>query len=170
MKSASEMNWTPPPSLTVASSFTRPGMSGFCWMLVRKAAETAAIISEPASAVPSEAPRFVIVFWTPPTSALSLSGTAETVTLPSCEASAPIPSPISSSGTKTISGPASASSPPSRTTVPAHIARRPQRTTRRGDTFGQTFGMPIAAASRVIDSGSRRAPVASAERPRQTER
>ena len=65
---------------------------------------------EPASAVPSEAPRLVIVFCTPPTSGLSSSGTAETVTAPSCEASAPIPSPIRSIGTKTISGPASASS------------------------------------------------------------
>ena len=88
-------------------------------MLARKAAATAAIMIDPASAVPSEAPRFVIVFWTPPTSGLSSSGTADTVTLPSCDASAPIPSPISSIGTKTISGPASASSPPSRTTVPA---------------------------------------------------
>ena len=61
---------------------------------------TAAIMSEPASAVPIEAPRFVIVFCTPPTSGLCSSGTAETVTAPSCEASAPIPSPTSSIGTK----------------------------------------------------------------------
>ena len=81
-------------------------MSGFALMLARNAVETAAIMIEPASAVPSEAPRFVIVFWTPPTSGLSSSGTADTVTAPSCEASAPMPSPISSIGTNTISAPA----------------------------------------------------------------
>ena len=73
-------------------------------MFARNEDVSVAIRIEPARAVPSEAPRFVIVFWTPPTSGLSSSGTAETVTAPSCEASAPIPSPISSIGTKTISG------------------------------------------------------------------
>ena len=38
------------------------------------------------------------VFWRPPTSPLCSSGTAETVTAPSCEASAPMPRPASSSG------------------------------------------------------------------------
>ena len=41
-------------------------MSGFCWMFVRNDADTAAIMTDPASAVPIDAPRFVIVFWTPP--------------------------------------------------------------------------------------------------------
>src|SRR4029450_3261279 len=40
----------------------------------------APIRSEPAIAVPSEAPRFVIVFWTPPTSGLSSAGAREHVT------------------------------------------------------------------------------------------
>jgi hypothetical protein len=40
----------------------------------------------------------------------------------------------------------------------------------RGETVGKSRGIPIAAASNVTDSGSSRAPVASAERPRQTER
>ncbi len=93
-----------------------------------------AISSEPASAVPSEAPRFVIVFWRPPTSGLSSSGTAETVTAPSCDASAPIPSPTSSIGTKTTSGPTPGSSPPRSTTVPARSESKPRRTTRRGET------------------------------------
>ena len=115
-----------------------------------------AIKSEPASAVPSEAPRFVIVFWRPPTSGLSSSGTAETVTAPSCEASAPIPRPMRSSGTKTISGPASGSSAPSSTTVPARSASSPARTTRRGETVGKRRGIPIAAASRVTERGSSR--------------
>jgi hypothetical protein len=79
-------------------------------MFARKAVVRVAIRNEPASAVPSEAPRLVAVFCTPPTSGLWSSGTAETVTAPSCDASAPIPSPISSIGTKTISGPAFSSS------------------------------------------------------------
>ncbi len=169
-RSASETKGTPPASSTCASSFTRAGIAGFCWIFARNAVATVAIMTEPASAVPIDAPRFVIVFWTPPTSGLSSSGTAETVTLPSCEASAPIPSPTSSIGTKTTSGPASSSSNASRTMVPARSEKRPRRTTRRGETFGNRRGIPIAAISSVIESGSRRAPVASAERPRQTDR
>ena len=127
-------------------------------------------MTDPASAVPIDAPRFVIVFWTPPTSGLWSSGTAETVTAPSCEARAPIPRPISSIGTRTISGPESTSSAASSTTVPANNASRPLRTTSRGEMSGKSFGMPIAAIRSVRDSGSSRAPVASAESPRQTER
>ncbi len=81
-----------------------------------------------------------------------------------------MPSPISSMGTKTISAPASGSSPASRTTVPASSASSPQRTMRRGDTVGSSRGTPIAATSNVTESGRSRAPVASAERPRQTDR
>ena len=66
---------------------------------------SAEISTAPASAVPIEAPRFVIVFCTPPTSPLCSSGTDETVTLPNWDASAPTPSPASSIGQVTISGP-----------------------------------------------------------------
>ncbi len=45
-----------------------------------------AIRTEPARAVPSEAPRFVEVFCKPPTSPLTSSGTEETVTAPSWDA------------------------------------------------------------------------------------
>ncbi len=58
--------------------------------------------TEPARAVPSAAPRLVAVFCSPPTAGLSASGTADTVTAPSCEASAPMPNPASSSGTVTM--------------------------------------------------------------------
>ena len=139
-------------------------------MFVMKDELTNAIRIEPARAVPIDAPRFVAVFWTPPTSGLWSSGTAETVTLPSWEASAPIPRPIRSSGTVTISGPASLSRAPRSTSVPASSASRPERTTSRGETFGQSLGIPIAARSSVIERGRRRAPVCSAVRPRQTER
>ena len=44
------------------------------------------------------------------------------------------------------------------------------RTTSRGETCGKKRGIPIAAASSVTESGSSRTPVASADRPRQTER
>src|SRR5262245_39023270 len=164
------MKGTPPASLTEASDFTLFGIAGLFWMFAMNDEDTAAIITEPASAVPIDAPRLVIVFWTPPTSGLRSSGTADTVTAPSCDASAPTPSPIRSIGTKTISGPEVSSSVASRTQVPAPRASRPPRTTSRGDTFGHSLGMPIAASSSVSDSGSSRAPVASAERPRQTER
>jgi hypothetical protein len=54
--------------------------------------------------------------------------------------------------------------------VPASNASRPLRTASRGETFGNRRGMPIAAARSVIESGSSRAPVSSADRPRQTDR
>src|SRR5262249_59431370 len=48
--------------------------------------------------------------------------------------------------------------------------RRPARTTRRGEAYGQNHGIPSAAARSVSDNGSRRAPVASADRPRHTDK
>ena len=39
-----------------------------------------------------------------------------------------------------------------------------------GEAFGNSLGIPSAAINSVSDSGSSRAPVASAERPRHTER
>ena len=59
----------------------------------------------PDKAVPSEIPRLEKVFWSPPTSPLCSSGSAETVTAPSCDASAPMPSPASSIGQSVISAP-----------------------------------------------------------------
>ena len=76
----------------------RSGTAGLLWMPVKNDAVSAEISTAPASAVPIEAPRLVNVFWRPPTSPLCSSGTAETVTAPSCEASAPMPSPASSIG------------------------------------------------------------------------
>src|ERR687897_477787 len=169
-RSASETNTTPPASSTCACSFASAGMAGLCSMLVRNADVNEAIISEPASAVPSDAPRFVMVFWTPPTTGLSSSGTAETVTAPSCEASAPMPRPTSSIGTNTTSGPASASSAPRRTMVPASSDSSPTRTTSRGERCGRKRGIPIAAASSVTESGRSRMPVSIADKPSATER
>ncbi len=55
---------------------------------------------------------------------------------------------------------------------PCRRAARAGRCARRAAArpCGQRRGMPIAAASSVIESGRSRTPVASAERPRQTER
>ena len=97
---------------------------------------SAEIRTAPASAVPMEAPRLVTVFCNPPTSPLCSSGTAETVTAPSCEASAPTPSPASSIGQVMISGPAPRSSSAIRMTRLAKRDRKPMRTTRRGMRSG----------------------------------
>ena len=131
---------------------------------------SAAISRDPASAVPIEAPRLVAVFWRPPTAGLWSSGTAETVTLPSCEARAPIPNPASSRGTVTISAPAFTSMFMNRETIPANIAKSPARTTRRGEMSGKNRGMPAAAISSVIESGMILMPVSIAERPSATDR
>ena len=85
-RSASERNGTPLASCTSARSRTSGGTAGFCWMPATSVAVRLAIRTDPASAVPSDAPRLVAVFWSPPTSGLSSSGTADTLTLPSWEA------------------------------------------------------------------------------------
>ena len=164
------MNCTPLSSSTLAWLLTWSGTAGFCSTPVRNEDESAAIRIDPASAVPTEAPRLVTAFWTPPTSALCSSGTADTVTDPSWEASAPMPSPISRRGMVTISAPASVSRAAIRITDPASSARIPRRTTRRGETSGRKRGMRIAAASSVSESGRSQAPVLSADRPRATDR
>ena len=61
----------------------------------------------------------------------------------------------------TISGPAPTSSSATITTMPANKRAKPNRTTRRGEASGKTFGIPAAARSSVIDSGSSRTPVRS---------
>ena len=96
---------------------------------------------------------------------LSSSGTADTVTAPSCEARAPIPRPIRSMGTRTIPAVGRRGRPAGRPSGGA-AASRPPRTTRRWERHGPEPRMPIAAASSVTDSGRSRAPVSSADRPR----
>ena len=115
----------PSASSTVAVDVTSEGTSGFCSIPVRNDVVRAEMSTAPASAVPIDAPRFVTVFCRPPTSPACSSGTEDTVTLPSCEASAPIPRPASSIGQVTISGPAPASSAATMTTMPANIASIP---------------------------------------------
>ena len=160
----------PPASSTSAALATSSGTSGLLLTPWRKLAVRAAISIDPASAVPRDAPRLVTVFCRPPTSALRSSGTAETVTAPSCEASAPTPRPARSSGTVTISAPAPTSRARISDTVPASRATRPQVTTRRGEAWGQILGTPTAARRRVTDSGSSRIPVSTALRPRATDK
>ena len=54
--------------------------------------------------------------------------------------------------------------------IPANMASSPTRTTRRGDASGNSLGIPIAAASSVIESGRIRTPVSSADSPSDTDR
>jgi hypothetical protein len=53
-------------------------------------------------------------------------------------------------------------------TIPANSARKPSWTTRRGEASGKTLGTP-AAASSVIDNGSSRTPVTTADSPSATD-
>ena len=61
-KSLSETKGIPLASSTAAADDTSIGMSGFSWIPWMKDALNAAIRIEPASAVPSDAPRLVAVF------------------------------------------------------------------------------------------------------------
>ena len=121
---------------------------------------------EPARAVPIDAPRFVIVFWTPPTSELCSSGTAETVTAPSCEASAPMPEPDQEQRHEDdLRRRSRRRAERAARRFPRSSASRPPRTTSRGDDLGKSRGTPIAATSSVIESGRMRTPVSIADRP-----
>ena len=92
-------------------------------------------------------------------------GTAETVTLPSCEARPPIPSPIRISGTVTIDAVALTSIALMSTTMPITTATNPSSTTRRGEAAGKNLGTPAAASSIANESGVILSPVSIAERP-----
>ena len=81
-----------------------------------------------------------------------------------------MPSPASSSGQVTTSGPAPASSSDDQEHDPEEKQGEadPHDTTR--GCRGNSLGTPTAAASSVTDRGSRRTPVATADSPRATER
>ena len=149
---------------------TLAGTLGLFSMPVKNEAVIAEMSTAPASAVPIDAPSWVPVFWSPPTSPLFSSGTDETVTAPSWEAIIPSPDPASSNGQVTISGPTPTSSSDGRSTRPANSVMNPSRTTRRGDAFGRSLGTPTANTSRESDSGSSRTPVSTAEIPSATDR
>ena len=144
--------------------------SGLFVIPERNDAVSEAIRTEPASAVPSDAPNWLAVFWEATDLGALLVGTAETVTLPSCEARAPIPSPIRISGTARCAAVASTSIVVKSTTIPINTARSPSSTTRRGETAGKNLGMPAAASSIASESGVILSPVSIAERPRATDR
>ena len=127
---------TPEASSVWACEARSAGTSGLFWIPVKNDEVSAEMSTAPASAVPMEAPRLVTVFCRPPTSGLCSSLTAETVTAPSWEASAPMPSPASSSGQVTTSGPTPTSRAATRDTTPTKSSRKPIRTTRRGEASG----------------------------------
>ena len=106
------------------------------------------------------------MFWTPPTSPVCSSGTEETVTLPSCEASAPIPRPASNIGQVHDLRPSAHVERATMTTMPANNERNPIWTTRRGDRSETASGHPRRPAA---SDGQRQQPHAGRDR-RQPER
>ena len=105
MRSASLTKGMPADNSTWAFEASSFGIAGLEATDPRKVVVSTAMRMAPDSAVPMEAPRFVTVFCTPPTSPLCESGTAETVTAPSCEARVPTPSPARRSGPVTMPAP-----------------------------------------------------------------
>ena len=136
------MNSPPSDNRTFACATTSSGTAGFCSIPVRKEAVRAAIRTEPARAVPSDAPNWLAVFWRPPTSGLSSSGTADTVTAPSWEARPPKPSPISNSGPVTIAAVASTSIAVKSHTMPTTTTMSERLTTRQGRRSGRASAPP----------------------------
>ena len=116
-------------------------------------------------AVPSAEPRFCAVNWSPPTSLRSSSPTLDWTTLPSCEASSPVPTPTRAMApancASSMTGSMVASS---HTTATARVTRA-SRTIRRGPTARPSEEASMEAASMVIDTGSSRSPVSNASKP-----
>ena len=79
----------PADSSTWACDDISLGIAGFAATAPRKVVVSTAMRTAPASAVPMEAPRFVTVFWIPPTSPLCESGTDDTVTAAELRGQAP---------------------------------------------------------------------------------
>ena len=95
----------------------------------------------PTSAVPSEIPRFENVFWRPPTSPLCSSGSADTVTAPSCDASAPMPRPARSIGQSGDLGARALRRARRRTpTRPRNSMRNPKRVDEPGRRLREQLG------------------------------
>ena len=136
LRSASLTKGMPADNSTCALDASSFGMAGLEATDPRKVVVSTAMRMAPESAVPMEAPRFVTVFCTPPTSPLCESGTAETVTAPSCEARVPIPSPARSSGPVTMSAPAPVERRKS-ATMPRNSRPKPTCTIRRGERAGR---------------------------------
>ena len=113
---------------------------------------------DPATAVPRDAPRLVMVFCTPPTTSVSSSGTAETVTAPSWpggERADAEPGEQQRDGDDLRARPSSAAMSD---TMPSSIAARPQRTTSRGAAVGKNRGIRRRSAG-TPTTGSSRTPV-----------
>jgi hypothetical protein len=123
----------------------------------------------PASAVPTDAPRLVSVFWIPPTS--PLAGWT-----PPTQSRFRVAMPARRYPGLRAASARSRSQPSARVERGHHDhdasenARNPIWTTRRGDACRKNLGTPTAAASSVMDSGSSRTPVAIAENPSATDR
>ena len=90
---SSETNGTPPASSVVACEAICEDTAGFCCRPPRSAGRERRRHERASERRADRIPRLVTVFWRPPTASLWASGTADTVTLPSCDASAPTPRP-----------------------------------------------------------------------------
>lgn len=117
------------------------------------------------SAVPSEEPNCCAVFCSPPASLRASSPTLDCTTLPSCEASSPIPKPSSAIASanwrSSICGRMVASSQQ----IAASMTTSPQRTSSRGEATRASDEPPSAATSMVIETGRSRSPVSNALNP-----
>ena len=120
------------------------------------------------SAVPSDAPRFWAVPWSPPAWFVCDGSALDMITLPSCEARPPIPMPKTASPMAKPVALSSTSSVASRMTDPT--ARKPNAiwATRFGERRAAARGPRSAATNIVIDIGSSLRPVSSASSPSTT--
>ena len=148
------------------------GSPGSLRSFVRNGALSDAIRSEPTRAVPIEAPRLVGGVLQA-ADLRGLLGRAPRTPSPrrAARPARPCPSPMQEHRHEHDPG-AGVRRRGRRAGRPCRRAAQqpdPDDPARRG-AAGSSFGMPIAASSSVIDSGSSRTPVSSAERPRATER
>ena len=141
------------------------GTSGLSWMPVRNDDVSAEMSTAPASAVPTDAPRLVTVFWRPPTSPLCSSGTDDTVTRAELRRQRADAEPGEQHRPRDDLGPGAGVERGDQHDEPGEQREEAERTTRRGEACGKSLGMPTAASSSVTESGSSRTPVAIGRQP-----
>ena len=148
-------------------SSTGGEIAGFCSTRSTKPVVSAAISTEPMSAVPSEAPRFCAVPCSPPASLVCSGSTEDMITLPSWDSISPAPAPNSASASAKSVSSSSTSIVPS--SSEAHREREEARlATRLGERPAASRGPASAAMNSVTDIGNSLLPVSKASRPSTT--
>ena len=147
---------------SVSAARVSTGIASLSSMLFTNAVESPPSRNAPMSAVPSDAPRFCAVPWSPPAWFVCDASTEDMITLPTCDASSPTPMPNSASATANWMDASSTSIVASSPSDPIARNTKPRRATAFGERRAAARGPRSAATNIVTDIGSSLTPVSNA--------